>query len=97
MPATQGVPQIRAQVNISQQQRIAAALVTATANARLSPQQLQVQGRAVGQGAQGQGQVAAVGTAGTNSSGGSPRGYYVGGMTAEQLSRLQMLVSENKV
>ena len=94
MPATQGVPQIRTQVNISQQQRIAAAL--ATANARLSPQQMQVQGRAVGQGTQ-QGQVA-VGTAGTNSSsGGSPRGYYVGGMTAEQLSRLQMLVSENKV
>ena len=99
MPGTQGVPQIRAQVNISQQQRIAAAL--ATANARLSPQQMQVQvqGRpgAVGQGAQGQGQVAAVGTAGSNNGGGSPRGYYVGGMTAEQLSRLQMLVSENKV
>lgn len=95
MPATQGVPQIRAQVNISQQQRIAAALVTA--NARLSPQQMQVQGRAVGQGAAGPGQVGAVGTAATNSSGGSPRGYYVGGMTAEQLSRLQMLVSENKV
>lgn len=58
---------------------------------------MQVQARGVGQGSQGQGGQVAVGTGSTNSSGGSPRAYYVAGMTPDQLSRLQMLVSENKV